>query len=245
LTAPPAGQQRVLIAIPAYNEETTIATVIRQIQDALPEADVLVVDDGSQDGTREIVRRLAVPTAIHICNLGYGRAIQTAIKYALRQRYQTLITIDADGQHDPAQLRPMLDAFSREGWDYLIGSRYVRSGQYGGAPLARKLGMQIFSVLTKLFTGHRIYDTTSGFRILGQPVLSPLMHWHFVDFHAETIVFLLHLGFRVGEYPITALARRHGSSMYSLLSHFTYPLQTILMLLLGVVEATLTRRSAR
>ncbi|MCS6806059.1 MAG: glycosyltransferase family 2 protein [Acidobacteriota bacterium] len=236
---------RVLVAIPAYNEQATIGAVVRRVQEALPEFDLLVVNDGSQDQTEAIVRSLGVDTATHLCNLGYGRAVQTAIKHALRNGYDTLITLDADGQHRPEQIRRMFEAFVNDGWDYLVGSRYVQAHDYRGAPLGRRVGMQLFSWLTKLFVGQRIYDTTSGLKIMRRTVFEPLTEWHFVDFHAEAIVYLWRLGFRIGEYPITVDERQHGQSMYSLVSHVAYPLKTSTMILLGTIQADLTRRKQR
>src|SRR5580693_7047113 len=85
----------VLIAILAYNEAQTIEAVVHAVRSAAPQFDVLVVDDGSTDATEATVRRLGVTTATHLCNLGYGRAVQTAIKYADRCNYEVLITFDA------------------------------------------------------------------------------------------------------------------------------------------------------
>jgi glycosyltransferase involved in cell wall biosynthesis len=232
--------ERVLVGIPAYNEERTIAGVVSKVRDMLPSADVLVIDDGSRDGTVRALRDMRIAIASHLCNLGYGRAIQTAIKYAQRYDYDALITLDADGQHRPEQVRAMLDALGD--WDYLIGSRYVATHRYSDSPLGRRIGMQVFSRITGLVTGRRIYDTTSGFKIIRRRAFEPLTQWHFVDFHAEAIVFLTRLGFRVGEYPITVEPRRHGQSMYNLLSAVIYPLQTLLMVVLGLVQSELTRR---
>ena len=75
-------------------------------------------------------------------------------------------------------------------------------------------------------------------------VFEPLTQWHFVDFHAEAIVYLMRMGYRIGEYPIQVAERKHGQSMYSVLSHLAYPLKTSLMILLGVVEAGILRRRA-
>src|SRR2546429_339081 len=102
---------RILVAIPAYNEDATISAIVRRVRQSLPEFDLLVVNDGSKDATGQILRSLNVVTATHLCNLGYGRAIQTAIKYALNNEYSTLITIDADGQHYPEQIQKMVEEF--------------------------------------------------------------------------------------------------------------------------------------
>jgi glycosyltransferase involved in cell wall biosynthesis len=233
---------RVLVAIPACNEEGTIQQVVGRVRESLPDFDLLVINDGSRDATAEILERLGVVTATHLCNLGYGRAIQTAIKYALSCEYDVLITLDADGQHHPEQVLSLYRAGQGHNWDVLIGSRYVQTRDYSEAPLGRRVGMQLFSLLVRAITGHRIYDTTSGLKVIRRTVFEPLTHWHFIDFHAEAIVYLLRLGYSIGEYPITVAERKQGQSMYSLLSHFTYPLKTSLILLLGVVQAGLTRR---
>jgi glycosyltransferase involved in cell wall biosynthesis len=236
---------RTLVAIPTYNEEASVADVVSRVRSSLPEFDLLVVNDGSQDRTEAILRDNGVATTTHLCNLGYGRAIQTAIKYAIRQGYDTLITLDADGQHHPEQIREMLAVCLREEWDCMVGSRYVKTQAYGGAPLGRRVGMQFFSLLTKLAIGRRIYDTTSGLKVMRRSVFAPLIEWHFVDFHAEAIVYLARIGFRVGEFPITIAERRHGESMYSAVSHIVYPLKTATMVLLGAIQADLTRRKMR
>ena len=236
---------RVLVAIPAYNEEVTLAGVVGHVRHSLPGKDVLVVDDGSTDSTGEILDSLGVTQARHLCNLGYGRAIQTALKYAARHQCEVLVTLDADGQHDPGQLAGMLEEFLRSPWDLMIGSRYVHNRNYAGAPLGRRLGMTTFSLVVRLITGQRIYDTTSGLKMMKRCLFGPLSLWHFVDFHAEAIIYLSRLGYRVAEYPITVVPRHHGQSMYSLLSAVKYPLKTLMMVILGVVHATVTRRAGR
>jgi glycosyltransferase involved in cell wall biosynthesis len=238
---PPATAARVLIAVPAFNEEQTLAGVIGRIRATLPEHDLLVVNDGSRDATARILAEQRVTTASHLCNLGYGRAIQTALLYAWRHDYDVLVTLDADGQHQPEQVRDLLAALARNGWDVCLGSRYRSAQGYRGAPLGRRAGMLTFSLFVGLVTGQRIWDTTSGLRALRRPVFEPLARWHFIDFHAEAIVYLMRLGYRIGEHPITVDARRHGRSMYSLGSAVKYPLKTLLMVLLGLSQAALAR----
>jgi glycosyltransferase involved in cell wall biosynthesis len=236
---------RCLVATPAYNEEATIGTVIERVRASLPEFDLLVVDDGSRDATGRVLRRLGVTTAPHLSNLGYGRAIQTAVQYAVEFDYELLITLDADGQHQPEQVRALYRESLKGGWDLLIGSRFVETRNYGHSPLGRRIGMQVFSVMIRLITGRSIYDTTSGLKLITRRAFPPLLHWHFVDFHAQAVVYLLRLGYRVGEFPISVAERAHGESMYSAISHVTYPLKTALMVMLGMVQAELTRRRSR
>lgn len=233
---------RILVAVPAYNEAGTIARVVTRVRDALPGYDLLVVNDGSGDETGQILRRLGVTVATHPCNLGYGRAVQTAIKYALSCGYDALVTLDADGQHPPEAVSAMMEEFDASRWDVLIGSRYIATRSYRAAPLGRRIGMRLFSTLVRIVIGQRVYDTSSGLKIIRRDVFEPLTHWHFVDFHAETIVYLMRLGHRVGEFPVTMAERTHGHSMHTAINYLKYPLKTFLLVLLGLIEASLTRR---
>src|SRR5262249_30994563 len=237
-----AARARTLVAIPAYNEAATIRHVVERVRQNLPDCDLVVVDDGSTDATASALVGTGATVVTHLCNLGYGRAIQTAVLYADREGYDRLVTLDADGQHDPAQVRPLLAEFDGGHWDLLIASRYVLGRTYAGVPFGRRIGMLTFSSLVGMMTGHRVYDTTSGLKVIGRQTFTALTNWQFIDFHAEALVYLMRLGFRIAESPITVEERRHGTTMYSALSHFKYPLKTALMVVLGVIEANLTRR---
>jgi len=236
---------RTLVAIPAYNEAGTIAAVVESVRTSLPSCDLLVINDGSGDATGQILETLDTTVATHLCNLGYGRAIQTAIMYALECGYDALVTLDADGQHYPEQIAGLLEEFERGGWDVLIGSRYMGGRGYQGAPLGRRIGMQLFSMLVRMVIGKQVFDTSSGMKVIRRTVFDPLTHWHFVDFHAEAIVYLMRLGYRIGEFPVTVAERTQGTSMYTPLAYFKYPLKTSMLVLLGIIEAALTRRRHR
>lgn len=235
-------QERVLIAVPAFNEEGTVGQVIDGLRRALPKFDLLVIDDGSTDGTAGILDRMGVTTERHPGNLGYGRAIQTAFGYASRGGYDKLITVDADGQHPPDEVIALYMASLDRAEDLLIGSRFIESRDYSGAPLGRRTGMRLFSLLARLFTGRQVYDTTSGLRIIRRSVFEPLTRFRFIDLHAEAIVYLLRLGYQVGEYPICTKERTRGRSMYTLLSCFTYPVKTSFHMVLGLIQAELSKR---
>jgi glycosyltransferase involved in cell wall biosynthesis len=234
---------RILAAVPVYNEEEAVGPVLARIRAAVPGIDLLAVDDGSSDRSSEVLAAAGVPTARHLTNLGYGRAIQTALLHARRRGYDALVTLDADGQHPPEQLPGLLAAFEASGADLLVGSRFVATRDYRLAPPGRRLGMTTFSLLAAALTGRRVWDTTSGLRVMRSTVFEPLTRWHFVDFHAEAIVYLSRLGYRIAEHPVTVEERRTGTSMYGLLSAFEYPAKTALMLVLGFTQALLDRRS--
>jgi hypothetical protein len=138
----------------------------------------------------------------------------------------------------------LFNEFQSSGQDCVVGSRFVEGRDYGGAPLDRRLGMLLFSWLTRIFAGKRIYDTTSGLKAIRATVFQPLARWHFVDFHAEALVYLSRLGFKVAEFPITVEERRAGVSMYSPFKALVYPLKTALMVLLAVAHARYSRPRA-
>ena len=237
------ANERVLVGIPVYNEQETIANVVQRVRDCLPEFDLLVVNDGSTDSTAQILKDLRVRVAPHLCNLGYGRAIQTAIKYAHQMNYDVLITLDGDGQHYPEQVRRLYTVSCEASWDLLIGSRYVETHDYSGARVCRRIGMQLFSAVVTILTGRRIYDTTSGLKVMRRSVFGPLSRWYCLDFHAEAIVYLIKLGHRVGEAPISVVERTAGeSSMYSFASLFKYPINTGLMTAIAAVATNPIRR---
>ncbi len=235
-------EARVLVAVPAYNEQATIAAVVEQIRTAVPEFDLLVVNDASSDDTAALLARLQVTTATHLANLGYGRAVQTAIKYAHRSRYDVLITLDADGQHDPADIRRVFDAFAAGRFDLMIGSRFVQSHDYGSEPRVRRFGMRLFSALLALLAGQRIYDTSSGLNVIHARVFEPLSRRPFVDFHAESLVYLIKAGYLVGECPVAVAPRRHGASMHTPINWVKYPLKVTFLIVLNVIEAHLFKR---
>lgn len=232
---------RALIVIPAYNEEKTIASVIYGLRQFAPEFDRVVVNDGASDGTGEILATLGETQLRLPCNVGYGYAVQTGLKYALQHGYELVVTFDADGQHRPEDVRGVVQALVDDNADMVIGSRYSHGRRYSG-PSERKWGQLLFSHLARLLIGQRIYDTTSGLKAMRAPVCRVIINSTFMDFHLETIVRLSMAGYKMVEYPITVQERTHGRSMHSYLSVVAYPSQTLLLTLVATMDALLARR---
>jgi glycosyltransferase involved in cell wall biosynthesis len=233
---------RVLIVIPAYNEERTIAAVIEGLRRAAPDYDRVVVNDGARDRTGEVVAAMGEKQLWLPCNLGYGNALQTGLKYGLQSGYDVIVSFDGDGQHRPEDVQPVVDALLESEADMVIGSRYANGRSYN-SPLDRKLGQILFSQLTRLLLGQRIYDTTSGFKAMRATACEVVVGGVFMDFHTESLVRLSMAGFKIIEHPITVYEREHGRSMHSLISVFAYPLQTLLLTVVALVDALLTRRT--
>ena len=155
----------VLLVLPAWNEAGNIRGVVAELRDARPADDIVVVDDGSLDGTTAAAAAAGCVVLSLPFHLGYGAAVQTGIKYGRRQGYEVVVTFDADGQHDPGDIAP-LAACIREGADLALGSRFLARGSYRGGAV-RQAGRRVFSALTWLLTGLRISDPTSGLKALG------------------------------------------------------------------------------
>jgi hypothetical protein len=202
---------RVLVIIPAYNEEETIGDVITSLREHCPNYDVLVVDDGSHDRTSEVVRNGSHASLVRLpYNLGIGGAMQTGFKYALRHGYEFAVQCDADGQH-PVELIPSLvDRLSQNDADLVIGSRYVANSGYTPS-LSRRIGKSILSRLVDALIGGGITDTTSGFRAANRRALAVFAERYPDDYpEAEALVILHMCGLKAVEIPVNMHPRKGG-----------------------------------
>ena len=152
---------KIIIVIPAYNEEGNIGPLIHRIREKLHDVDILVIDDGSADRTARAAEKAGAIVARLPFNMGYGAAVQTGFKYALRNRYQYVVQMDADGQHDPESVLILLGEIKKEKADVVIGSRFLDgSGSYR-TTLSRKIGMGLFGRLATMITGQYVSDARS------------------------------------------------------------------------------------
>src|SRR3989338_9756443 len=152
---------KLLIAIPAYNEEMMIAKVIKSIPQKIPgisKRDILVVDDGSFDATNGIARKLKVKVIRHMINRGLGAALKTALEFARKGGYQILVTLDADGQHEANSLPLFIKKILKEHHDIVIGSRWLKTGK---APLLRMIVNKLANGVTYFFYGIKTSDSQS------------------------------------------------------------------------------------
>ncbi len=163
-------KNRILVMIPAFNEEKNIADVISDIRSSSPVTDILVVDDGSTDATLRIARDAEALAVSLPFNLGYGVALQTGYKYALKDNYDFVIQIDADGQHDVKFVPHLADEIQSGTADIIIGSRFLGSKLYK-MDLIRKTGIKLFAKIVSVIIGQEITDPTSGFQALNRKTL--------------------------------------------------------------------------
>jgi glycosyltransferase involved in cell wall biosynthesis len=163
----PERDKAVLIALPAKDEERKIGPVLDKIRLYFPGRDVLIVDDGSTDGTARVAAERRVLLVHHDRNYGYARALQSAREFALSEGYQGLVLCDADGQHEPRDIGKIIEALSEKKADYVIASRELGSAPHGD-PFIHKYGRKLYSALVSLwfYPAFRmsITDSSSGFK---------------------------------------------------------------------------------
>lgn len=188
---PGISNPRVLVIIPAYNEEKSIARVIRNIQDTCSEVDIAVINDGSSDGTSRQARSTGACVIDLPVNLGIGGAMQTGYKYAWRNGYDVAVQIDGDGQHDPKDLSSMLDVLTKEKADMVIGSRFVANTGYRPSA-GRQAGIKLFSYLISKILKQPVKDTTSGYRAVNRRVIGLFARDYPTDYPEVEVLVLLH-----------------------------------------------------
>lgn len=161
---------KVLLIIPAYNEEASIANTLKQIIDS--GYDYVIVNDGSTDSTESILQSHNYNFVSLISNLGIGGAVQTGYKYAYENNYDIAIQVDADGQHDISYLQNIIQPIIEQKADLVIGSCFIdKTAKNQRASKIRRFGVYFLSNTIKLFSGKRIYDPTSGFRAANRKVI--------------------------------------------------------------------------
>ncbi|MFO7683999.1 MAG: glycosyltransferase family 2 protein, partial [Chloroflexota bacterium] len=220
----------------------TEADEIFRFMPVLNRYDRVVVNDGSSDGTATVLDQLGEKQLRLIQNLGYGEALQTGLKYGLMRGYDIIVSIDADGQHQPKDLPRLVSVLQESGADLVIGSRFCEGHVYN-TPIDRRLGQLLFSYLTRILLGQRIYDTSSGFKAIRANACQTIVNGSFMDFHIESLVQLKLMNFKIIETPIEVKEREHGRSMHSIASVFKYPLKTILLTVVAFMDALLIRRA--
>jgi len=246
---------RTLVFIPAWNEAASVAAVIAGVRERLPDADVLVVDDGSTDATAARAGEAGATVASLPFNQGLGAALQTGYLYALRQGYDFCAHLDADGQHPPAEVARLLEEVRADRADLVIGSRYrdpeadakpLKDGSEGpgddaekGAAdyrptLSRRIGTSVFRFFLTLATRQRFTDTTSGMRAANRRVMALFSENYSPDFaEIESLQLAVRQGLRVEEVPVRMLERVGGSSFLTPLRSTFFIFKGMIVLLVG------------
>lgn len=229
---------KTLVLLPARNEENNIGRVLDRIEQLHPELPVLVVNDCSTDTTAEVVRSRPRITLIDLpVWLGYGGALQTGYKYALRHGYEAVIQMDADGQHDPAFLGPMLAALDSA--DLVVGSRFLAGGSY---PMSRtrRLGCYLLSFAGSVAAGMRITDPTSGFQALSKKALVIAVEDQYpLDYpDIDVLILMARNRLKVVELPVEMKAVVDKKGMHAGLQVLYYGIKMFLSILVMSLRKT-------
>lgn len=234
-----ASRKRIAI-VPALNEAATIGRVIQEIREADPGFAILVVDDGSDDGTGAIAEAAGARLLRLPFNLGIGGAVQTGYRYALANGFDIAVQIDGDGQHDPSQLRLILEPLVDGEADIVIGSRFAGVGSYR-APRGRRIGMRLFAAIVSLIVRQPLTDTSSSFRALNRRSLS-LFAADYPHGFLETVEATVLAGkyrLRMREVPVAMRERELGRSSLTIPLSLFYTAKVLL-----AVFVSLFRRPA-
>ncbi len=193
----------ILIIIPAYNAGEYLSELISRLRKTVPELDILVVDDGSTDGTQDILKRLNVTVLFNSCNRGKGYSLQRAFEYAMSSNYDYVITIDADLQHSPEELPLFIEKIGMA--DIIIGARNV---SLKTMPLPRWMSNKLTSAVISRFCGYKFADSQSGFRMYRVDLLKKLKVISVnYDFESELLIQAGDLGAKFMEIPVATIYR--------------------------------------
>jgi glycosyltransferase involved in cell wall biosynthesis len=225
--------QPTVLLIPAFREAGRVGRVVRQALDQGPGLDVVVIDDGSEDGTAEEARAAGAFVVRHPFNLGYGSALHTGYLLARRLGYRRVLQMDADGQHDASCLRLLVEQLER-GYDVVLGSRYL-SGEPPPTSLLRRIGTVVFRWIATKWTGVRITDPTSGFQGLSARAVAAVANDGYPEDYPDTdvLIGMARAGLRLCEVPVRMHPRLGGISMHrgARVAYYGYKMLLTLLLL--------------
>lgn len=215
--------EKVLIIIPAYNEEKNIGGIIQEIHDTHLNLTVLVVDDGSRDNTAQVAEQANAHVISLPVNLGIGGAVQTGYKFAWANDFDIAVQVDGDGQHDVRYLKLLLDPIIQKKADMTIGSRFIPPHLGYQSSFIRRIGINFFAGLIGFLTEYHVKDPTSGFRAVNRKLIKVFSQYYPNDYpEPEAIVVAGRVKSVVLEVPVEMRPRTSGSSSIRYLKTLYY-----------------------
>lgn len=228
---------RALIVVPAWNEQLTVGETVREIHDATPDLQVLVVSDGSTDHTAQVARQAGALVLELPFNLGVGGAMRAGFRYAVRHGYDAVVQVDADGQHDPTEVPNLLAKLDEA--DVVIGARFSdRSDEYRVRG-PRRWAMVVLSKVLSMIAKTKLTDATSGFKATGGQALPVFAEHYPVEYLGDTIeslVIALRAGCTVTQVPARMRPRRGGNPSHRPIKSAVYLFRAGFALLLALIR---------
>jgi glycosyltransferase involved in cell wall biosynthesis len=228
--------RRVLIVLPALNEEQNIEKIIAEVKATLPGVGVLVVDDGSTDRTALRARESGAQVARLAVNLGVGGAMRTGFRYAVRNDYEVVVQVDADGQHNPADVPDLLRKLDSA--DLVIGARFAGKGDYK-ARGPRKWAMKVFAIVLSSLSGEKLTDVTSGFKAAGPRAVRLFAQHYPAEYLGDTLeslVMAVRADLKITQVPVAMRVRAGGTPSTSPVKSAVYLARATLALVLAIVR---------
>lgn len=227
---------KLLIIVPAFNEEATISGVVASVKKHVPYADIVVVNDGSRDMTAKRASESGAIVLNHVFNMGIGATMQTGYKYARSRGYDVAVQVDGDGQHPADQIEKLIKPVMEKKADIAVGSRFLGEGDYRPS-LARSAGMVFFSRLVSAIINEKVTDTTSGFRAAGRECIEFFSSRYPDDYpEVEALVLLHKRGFSIMEVPVRMYERGGGRSSITPLKSVYYMAKVFLAILVDLIK---------
>lgn len=229
---------KVLLIIPAYNEEENILRVCKEIEEYSKEIDYVVINDGSKDNTLKILEENNLNHINLIQNLGIGGAVQTGYKYAYQNGYDIAIQFDGDGQHDINYVPNICEKIIHGQADMVIGTRYLdKSESKFQSTFMRRFGSNIISFFIKLCTKKKITDPTSGFRAVNKKIICEFAHDYPKEYpEPESTVCMLRKGYLVEEVPVSMKERIGGTSSIRFLKTADYMIKVVFAIIIDSIN---------
>lgn len=226
---------KTLVIIPAYNEEEAIVETINNLKKCCDGmVDYVIINDCSKDNTLKKCNENNFNVINLPINLGIGGAVQTGYKYAYRYGYDIAIQMDADGQHDPKYISEIIEKI-KAGNDMVIGSRFIEKNGFQST-FVRRIGINLYSKIIKLFTGKVIKDTTSGYRAVNKKIIKIFANNYPVDYpEPETDAFIAKNKFEIFELPMQMKERDTGSSSITPIKSIYYAIKVGLAVTLACI----------
>lgn len=232
---------KVLIIIPAYNEADGISQLIDNLKTNYSQYDYVIINDGSTDSTKKLCKEKDYNVLNLPINLGIGGAVQTGYKYARENDYDIAVQIDGDGQHNPQYIEQMIMRMETEDADIVIGSRFINKEGFQSSRM-RRAGINFLSNLIKLCTGKKIYDVTSGFRVVNKRFINIFSEDYSRDYpEPEAIVTAVMWKGKLLEEPVIMNERKTGTSSINFRRSFYYMIKVTLAILVRRISYGIRR----